>query len=272
MMVSVKDLSLSIDGSPIIEDISFAVENKEIIGIVGPNGSGKSTLLKTIYKTLRPDKGTILMDHQDISTLSEKETAKKMAVLKQESTIDFDFTVREMVAMGRAPHKKTFENYSRADYMIVDEMIEKVGMKAFSNRSFTTLSGGEKQRVLFARSLTQKPELLILDEPTNHLDIKYQIEVMEIISELDISILSAIHDLNIASSYCDKIILLHQGTIKSFGSPEQVLQEHVIRDIFQVENKVSNNPFTGSIHIYFLGLGSKSKRKTPAAFAEGALL
>lgn len=174
MKLEVKDLSVSIHRKPIVQNVSLEVQDGEFVGLLGPNGSGKSTLLKTLYRLIKPSDGAILWDEKNTSDISQKEFARKVAVVSQFNELAFDFTVSEVVLLGRSPHLSTLATESEDDRSIVDEALEKVDLSAFKNRSFASLSGGERQRVILARALAQQPQFLILDEPTNHLDIKHQ--------------------------------------------------------------------------------------------------
>lgn len=238
MNVDVKKLSLSVGGKKILEDINISIKNKEIVGIIGPNGSGKSTLLKCIYRVLHPDKGAIMLEGRDINSFSVRDTAKRMAVVAQHNETSFDFTVMEMVLLGRSPHKKFMERDNEKDYELAFDALDKVGMLALKDRSLSSLSGGEKQRIVLARALVQETECLILDEPTNHLDIRYQLQFMSIAKELNVTVISAIHDLNIATMYCDKIFALKDGKIIGYGTPKEVITIEIIEHLYGVKSKV----------------------------------
>lgn len=183
--------------------------------------------------------------------MSVRSSAKKLAVVAQHNYYNFDFTVREVVLMGRAPHKKTLERDNAKDYQIVDEALKTVQMEAFADRTFSTLSGGEQQRVILARALAQQTSALILDEPTNHLDITHQIMLMELVKKLNVTVISAIHDLNIAAAYCDKIYVLKDGVLEGYGTPEEVLTPELIRRIYKVEAEIVYDS-RGKMHILFL--------------------
>jgi iron complex transport system ATP-binding protein len=251
MQLKTIDIEAYLGGSHILKGLSIHVKKKEFIGIIGPNGSGKSTFLKCIYRTLQPSAGAILLDDKNIKDFSMKESAKKMAVVSQHNNYNFDFTVSDMILMGRAPHKKFIEKDTAQDYKIMEESLEKVGMTDYSKRSFSSLSGGEKQRIILARALAQKTECLILDEPTNHLDIKYQLQFMDTIKKLDVTVMSAIHDLNIAALYCDKIYAMKAGKIVKFGTPRQVLTKELIKSLYEVDANVIEDKETGFINIIY---------------------
>ena len=224
----------------------------EFVGIIGPNGSGKSTVLKNIYRGLAPDQGKILLDGEDLLSMPYRRSALKLAVVGQENEVPFDFTVEEMVAMGRSPHKKLFEIDTPKDKKIVRHALEHMGMEQMAKRSYRFLSGGEKQRVLIARAIAQESDFLILDEPTNHLDISYQIQIFDFIKRLRVTVLSAIHDLNMAALYCDRLYVMKQGRILMEGTPEQVLTPEKIYEVYGVRSTVLKNPLTGKLSITFL--------------------
>ncbi len=250
--VKIKNLRFSIDKKEILKDISFEVPKGSFIGIIGPNGSGKSTLLKNIYRLYKPSSGSIILDNKDLSKMKDKDCAKEIAVLAQESNSQFDFTVEQIVKMGRYPYKSILEDYSKDDIKMVNDMLEKVGLNNYSDRSFSKLSGGEKQRTLIARALVQNTDFLILDEPTNHLDIGYQIQLMDLIKSLNITTLSAIHDMNIASMYCDYLIVMKDGQVKKFGKVEEVITSEMLKDVFGVNAYVGVNPINNKLQVSFM--------------------
>ena len=238
MNITAENIKMKIGDNEILKGVSIDSKNREFVGIIGPNGSGKSTLLKSIYRILKPNDGCIKLGDMDISKMSIKESAKKMAVVSQHNYYNFDFTVKEVVSMGRSPHKKNLERDNIEDFKIVKESLQKVGMSEFSNRSFSTLSGGEQQRVILARALAQKTPCLILDEPTNHLDIKYQLSLLNIVKSLDLTVISAIHDLNIASMYCDRLFVMKDGQIVASGTPQDILTKELIKEIYEIDVEI----------------------------------
>ena len=268
MELAAKKVSVGIGGKEIVKEASIRVKQGEIVGLFGPNGSGKSTLLKSIYRVLKPSGGEIFLDDVELKKMPHRETAKKMAVVTQFTTLNFDFTVEEMVLMGRSPHKKPFDRDTPEDFQIVRECLKKVGMEAFSKRKFSTLSGGEKQRILLARALAQQTETLILDEPTNHLDIKYQLQTLDIIKRLGKGVLMALHDLNLAFRYCDYVFILKNGIVVADGTPEKVITEELVRTVYEVENQIFINPISGCPMVTFLSPlpnGSPAVSFDPAA-------
>lgn len=251
MKIDVEQLCVQFGDTKILKGVDLNVGDREFIGIIGPNGSGKSTLLKCIYRVLEPNAGLIELDGKKLKDYAVKESAKKVAVVAQHNYYNFDFTVREVVLMGRAPHKKALERDNAKDYRIVEEALKTVQMDAFADRTFSTLSGGEQQRVILARALAQQTPALILDEPTNHLDITHQIMLMELVKKLNVTVISAIHDLNIAAAYCDKIYVLKDGVLEGYGTPQEVLTSELIKRIYQVDSEVVNDS-RGKMHILFL--------------------
>ncbi|MGL4773396.1 MAG: ABC transporter ATP-binding protein [Clostridium sp.] len=250
--LQVNNLCFSIDEKEILKDVSLMVEEGAFIGVIGPNGSGKSTLLKNIYRYYKPKSGTILFDNKDLSKMKEKECAREIAVLAQEGSTNFDFTVEQIVKMGRYPYKSIFEEYSKLDLKMVEEMLDKVGLLKYKYRSFKELSGGEKQRVLIARALVQNTDFLILDEPTNHLDIGYQIQLMDLVKGLNVTTLAAIHDMNLASMYCDYLIVMKDGAIKRFGQVKEVINSEMLKEIFGVNAYVGVNPLNNKLQVSFM--------------------
>ncbi len=252
MRLIVDGLTYSYGDTDAISDLQFHVAKGEFVGLIGPNGSGKSTALKNIYRGLVPDQGTITLDCENLLKMSFRKSALKMAVVGQENSVPFDFTVEEIVAMGRSPHKKLFEVDNEEDKEIVHHALEHVGMEDMAKRNYLNLSGGEKQRVLIARAVAQASDFLILDEPTNHLDISYQMQIFDFIKRLKTTVLSAIHDLNMAALYCDRIYVLKKGRIVLAGTPEEVLTAENIKAVYNVNCSVAKHPITGKMAITFL--------------------
>ena len=250
MNIQTDAIQVSFGSKTILHDISLAIQDKEFVGIIGPNGSGKSTFLKCLYRVLQPSGGKIYFDGSELSSLSHRDTALKMAVVAQHSTVNFDFSVLEMVLMGRSPYKGLLDRDQLDDYEIARHALSEVGLSDFESRNFNTLSGGEQQRVILARALAQRTECLVLDEPTNHLDIKYQLELMTIVKRLDATVVSAIHDLNLAAIYFDRIIALKEGHIVCSGTPQEVLTAETIRHIYGVSAMVQTLP-DGRLNIIY---------------------
>lgn len=251
MELTTRDIELAIGGTAILKGVNIEVKDKEFVGVIGPNGSGKSTLLKCVYRILKPSMGAVFLDGKRLDKMSIRESAKEIAIVSQHNSYSFDFEVKEVVLMGRSPHKKIMERDNAEDYAILYECLDKVGMKELADRNFSTLSGGEQQRVILARALAQKTRCLILDEPTNHLDIKYQLQIMDIVKGLRLTVLSAIHDLNIAAMYCDKIFAMQNGRIVGIGTPDELLTKEFIKEMYGVEAKILKDSSTGQINVMY---------------------
>jgi iron complex transport system ATP-binding protein len=247
--LELQDLSVDIAGQRIVSDVSFTVPDGSFAGLLGPNGSGKSTILKAIYRVHRPAAGRVLLDQADLLSLRPRDAARRVAVVAQEFALEFDFTVFEMVMIGRTPHKRAFDRDGGTDRAIVAQAIEQVGCQDLAHRGFNTLSGGEKQRVLIAQAIAQEADHLILDEPTNHLDIRYQVEILELVSALGITVLAAIHDLSLAALFCDTVHLISDGRIIAGGPPESVITADSVRHAYGTDVLVISHPDTGTPHL-----------------------
>lgn len=240
-MIRTLDLGVTLSGRKILDGICLSVGQKQVVGLIGPNGSGKSTLLKCIYRTLRPTNGAVLLDGRELHSYTVRQSAQKLAVVAQHHNYSFDFSVREIVLMGRSPHKRALERDNAEDYRIVREALQTVGMADKEERIFSTLSGGEQQRVILARALAQQTPCLILDEPTNHLDIQYQLQMMELIRSLDCTVLLAVHDLNLAAVYCDRLFALQDGKLVGSGTPKELLTPAFIEKVYHVQAQVGSD-------------------------------
>ncbi len=249
MSLQLDGLAVDIAGRRIVTGIDLAVGDREFAGLVGPNGSGKSTILKAIYRVHPPSAGRVLLDGGDVLSLRPKDAARRIAVVTQESTSEFDFTVREMVMIGRTPHKGSFDRDTGTDHRIVDQAIERAGCEQIAQRRFNTLSGGEKQLVLIARALAQEADHFILDEPTNQLDIHNQVEILELIAGLGVTVLAALHDLSLAALFCQVIYVLRDGQLVTSGPPGSVLTPETIRQAYGADVLVIEHPDTGTPHL-----------------------
>lgn len=251
MEVLTKAVKVFLGKKEILKGINLDVKDKEFLGLIGPNGSGKSTFLKCVYRVQRPTEGAIFLNGKNLDEMSYRESALQLAVVAQHNFYSFDFDVLQVVMMGRSPHKKIMDRDNAEDYAIARRALQTVGLAGFEKRSFITLSGGEQQRVILARALTQQAECMVLDEPTNHLDIKYQLETMDIVKSLDLTVLVAVHDLNIAAMYCDRLIAIKDGTIVGCDTPRHLLTEDFIYDLYEVRTKVETYA-NGFMHIIYL--------------------
>ena len=222
----------------ILHPISFELMPGRILGIVGPNGSGKSTLLRLLYRYLKPTTGIVRVDGIDIWGMPARQVACKVAAVLQEHPSDFSFTVKEIVGLGRTPHRKWFGSANGVrDNEIISFALRLLNLYDLADRELSTLSGGERQRVMVARALAQEPNILILDEPTNHLDIRQQLETIKLLKDLQITIVTSLHDLNMAASTCDDVLLVKDGRSLGFGQPDNIFSEKKITQAFQVTTK-----------------------------------
>ncbi|MEU8886874.1 ABC transporter ATP-binding protein [Streptomyces sp. NPDC048442] len=245
-------LSYGIDGRHLVDSVDIEARPGETVGLVGPNGSGKTTLLRCVYGTLAPTHGRALLDGEDLHAMGAKRRAQRLATVPQDGQAVFELSVREVVAMGRSPHKKFWEADTAADATLVRDALERVGIADLEGRSFPSLSGGERQRALVARALVQEPALVVLDEPTNHLDIRYQLEVLSLVRDLGTTNLLALHDLNLAAYYCDRLYVLNAGRIVADGTPEEVLTPDLLKRVYGVNAEVSMHPTTGAPTVVYL--------------------
>ena len=236
--ITVDDVSWSVKQKKqkILYPLSFELSPGKILGVVGPNGAGKSTLLRLLYRYYKPTTGKVKINGIDIWKLTSRQVACSIATVLQENSSDFSLTVREIVTLGRTPYSKWLSNSnSKNDKKIVQSSIDRLSLNKFENRHLNTLSGGERQRVMIARALAQEPDILILDEPTNHLDIRQQLEILNLLKDLSITVITSLHDLNMARSNCDEILLLKDGCALGFGKPNLILSESNISEAFRVK-------------------------------------
>ena len=250
MEILAEALKMAFGNKQVLKGIDFSLKDKEFVGIIGPNGSGKSTFLKCLYRVQKPTSGKISFNGRLLDELSYRKSALQLAVVAQHNNYSFDFSVLEVVLMGRAPHKKMLERDNADDYIIAHKALSVVGLAGFEKRSFSSLSGGEQQRVILARALTQQTECLVLDEPTNHLDIKYQLQIMDIVKSLNLTVVAAMHDLNIAAMYCDRLVAIKNGQVVGIGTPRDLLQESFIYDTYDIRCQV--DMVDGRINVIYM--------------------
>ncbi len=251
LRVVVDGLSVRLGNSPIVSEASLEVAPGELVGIVGPNGSGKSTLLRVVYRALKPAAGVVRVDGDDVWKLTARQSAQRTAVVVQESGADFTLSVADVVAMGRNPHKGPLGRDTAEDSRICAQALARTGVSHLVGRDFDTLSGGEKQRVLLARALTQQPRLLVLDEPTNHLDIRFQLQLLDLIRDVGVTTLTVIHDLGLAMGHCDRVYVVNGGTVVAQGPPAEVLTSDLVAEVFGVRSCSWTDPDTGKTHLGF---------------------
>lgn len=245
--IRAEHLHYSIRGTEILHDISMQVDDGEFVGVIGPNGSGKSTLLKNIYKMLKPDSGHIFLEGERLDHMGNRRMARRMAVVTQENHADFDFTVHEVIEMGRYPVKKLTETLDETDETAVRRALDMVGLGSLEERSFLTLSGGEKQRVLIARAFAQETPLIVLDEPTNHLDIGSQIQILSILKRSGKTVLMALHDLSLAAKYCTRIYVMAGGRVAAEGQPFGLISGELVGKLYGLKADVFTH--NGSLFI-----------------------
>ncbi|MFJ2231598.1 ABC transporter ATP-binding protein [Streptomyces halstedii] len=250
--LSVEGVTLTAGAQRLVEDVFLTAGPGEVVGLVGPNGSGKSSLLRAVYRVLRPDSGAVRVDGADAWGLPVRKLARTLAAVVQDSAADFDLAVREVVAMGRSPHKRLLDGDTAEDRHIVESALDSVHALDLADRPFDRLSGGERQRVLIARALAQQPTLLVLDEPTNHLDIRHQLDVLGILRSLSATVLVALHDLNLAAYYCDRLYVLRDGRVVSSGPPAEVLTRGLLAEVYGVDAEIAVHPRTGAPQVTFL--------------------
>jgi iron complex transport system ATP-binding protein len=240
-------------GSLVLDGFNLSVERGDIVGIIGPNGSGKTTTLKLLSKVLRAEKGNIRLMGQNIAYMKQKDIAKIVAVVPQGTSVAFPFTAREVVLMGRSPHLGFWQMERENDIRIADNAMALTDSLEIADRNIDELSGGERQRVIIARALSQEPKIMLLDEPTSYLDINHQVEIFDLIkrlnSERDLTVVIVSHDLNMASEYCDRLVLMKNGHVYKDGSPKEVITEANIREVYEINAVVSDNVMTGAPHI-----------------------
>ena len=248
-LVEVRDLTVSFGDVPVVAGVDLRVERGELVGLVGPNGAGKTTVIRAIKGTLAPDSGAVRLDGDSAADLSAREAGRRVAGVPQETSLAFDFRVRHVVEMGRTPHLGRFDGHGADDDRAVREAMDAAGVARFADRSIAEVSGGERQRVLLARALAQGTPALLLDEPTASLDANHAVRTLELVRDLvddGRGALAAIHDLDMAARYCDRIVVLANGGVRAAGPPGEVLTADALRTAFDAEAFVGRNPATGT--------------------------
>ncbi|MBU1366651.1 MAG: ABC transporter ATP-binding protein [Candidatus Omnitrophica bacterium] len=264
-MLEIKNLFCGYDLRIILQGINLSVENGEFLGIIGPNGSGKTTLLRAITRVLKPKTGVIFFEGSDIGQMGFRELAKKVAVVPQESLTNF-MSVEDFVLLGRIPHYRKFQFLeTNRDKGITQKALEVTGTLELKDRPMHEISGGERQLVLIARSLTQEPKLLLLDEPTTHLDITHQVGILDLIRRLNkefgLTVIMVLHDLNLASEYCRNLALISKGRIHKIGRPQEVLSYQIIEEVYKTTVVVRENPVSSKPYCFLVSQEEKERRR-----------
>lgn len=254
--ISAQDLTYEVEGKTLLDGVDLQAERGQLVGLIGPNGAGKTTLLRTISGILRYRQGSVHLEGSDMMALSPKDVAATLALVPQIAPYTYGFTSMELVLMGRYPHLGRFQIEGREDDRIAREAMRLTEIEQFADRTLDTLSGGERQRVFVARALAQQPRILLMDEPTANLDVLHQLKVLDLVRQLvddGLTAVAAIHDLNMAARYCDKLVLLNGGQVLAEGSPSEVLTPETIESAFGVKSAVYPDPITGSLAISLIG-------------------
>lgn len=252
MSIHAENITWRVGKKVIVDNVSLCAEEGQTLGLLGPNGSGKSSLLRILAGLRRPHAGRVLLDGQPMAGIAKKQVARRVAFVEQHAGTDADIRVRDVVKLGRIPHHSPLSSWTAADDRIVNDALNRVEMLDRSEQGWLSLSGGERQRVHIARALAQAPSEILLDEPTNHLDIHHQIQLMRLISNLPVTSIVALHDLNHAAMFCDALIVMQKGTVVASGTPDEVLTEALLREVFKVETRIETSAWHGKKHIHFI--------------------
>ncbi|WP_019813302.1 ABC transporter ATP-binding protein [Saccharomonospora saliphila] len=254
-------------GTTVVDGVTVAPPTGRTTGLLGPNGSGKTTLLRLLAGVLRPTSGTVTLDSRPLGDLPRRDRARRIAMVAQQSDTQVPLTVEEVVRLGRVPHRKLWASTTRDDDAAVRDALAHTGMTGRQAQHWHTLSGGERQRVQIARALAQRPRELLLDEPTNHLDVRHQLELLQLVSDLPCTSVVALHDLNLAATYCDHVVVLDEGRIVREGTPHEVLTEDLIAEVYDVRTDISHLGPDGRPHVRFLRPASPLTRATGTVVA-----
>lgn len=254
VMLELKNIFSGYGRYEILQDVNFCMNKGDFVGIIGPNGSGKSTLLKTVARIVKPSSGKILLKNTDINKISLHRFAKTIAFLPSDIEITYPYTVKDLLLMARYPFTSAISSPSKKDIEVVAYIAKQMDLTLFMERSIFQMSEGEKQRVMLAQCLVQEPELILLDEPTAHLDIGFQFSFLDLLKAYQknssLSILAVLHDLNLASQYCDKLILLNKGSVSASGTPDDVLNYQTLEKVYQTCVLVYPHPISGKPYVF----------------------
>ncbi|CAM5232538.1 ABC transporter ATP-binding protein [Streptomyces spiroverticillatus] len=244
-------LSVEIDGRTLVRELSLDVPSGQVVGLVGPNGSGKSTALRCVYRALTPSSGVVRAGEHTLTDLTVRRCAQLVAAMTQDGSVDLDFTVEEVVALGRTPHLRGNQQLGPRERELCTRVMDRLDIRHLARRGILTLSGGERQRVLLARALVQEPKILVLDEPTNHLDVRHQVELLSLLRGSGLTTLVVLHDLNLAAAACDRLGVLSEGRLVAAGPPEDVLTTELVAEVFGVEASIVPHPLTGGPQLLY---------------------
>jgi len=257
--IRARDVRWSAGGRLILDGVEVPVRRGETLGLLGPNGSGKSSLLRLLAGLRRPAGGAILLDGRDLGQVRRRTVAQRIAVVEQHASTEVDLTVLDVVRLGRIPHRRPWSGGSADDERAVAAAIARTGLQERIDQPWATLSGGERQRVQIARALAQEPSELLLDEPTNHLDVHHQLDLLTLVAELPVTTVVALHDLNLAAMFCDRLVVLHEGRVVASGDPHEVLTPELLADVYRVRAVVTDDGPNGRPAIRFLP-GPRARR------------
>jgi len=239
MSLAARDVAWSAGGQPILRGVTLAVPPGGVLGLLGPNGSGKSSLLRLLAGLRRPEQGTVSLDGTPLPNVRRRDLARRVALVEQQAGTEADLSVAEVVRLGRTPHRGLLDAWSARDAEVCQRALAQVGLVDKAARRWHSLSGGERQRAQIARALAQEPSELLLDEPTNHLDIQHQLEILDLVRRLPATCVLAIHDLNLAALFCDRLAVLQDGRLVAEGTPAKVLTAELIQQVWGVKAQVT---------------------------------
>ncbi|WKV71445.1 ABC transporter ATP-binding protein [Streptomyces sp. PCS3-D2] len=268
MRISAEGLSWSVSGTPVVRGIGLDIAPGETVGLLGANGSGKSSLLRCLAGLRVPDAGTVRYDGVPVGDLGPRAIARRVAFVAQDSGLDTDLRVADVVGLGRTPFRDRWRGPDAHDRAVVAAALDRVGLGALAGRPWRNLSGGERQRAHIARAFAQQPYALLLDEPTNHLDVKHQLELMELLAATDQTVLVALHDLTLAARHCDRLLLVHDGALVASGAPDTVLTSENLARVFEVDAELRTDAL-GRPSVTYRGPLRGTAPASPSALRQG---